>query len=133
MRHFTVRRRDGIVAYQLSSLADDIFYNTTHIVRGADLFTSTAAQIYLAQLTGHPGFAQSKFYHHPLIFDEQGNKLSKSAGSYSLKTWREAGYKPADFYIKLSRHWGLKEEVSSLQEMLGAEQVGFRMDAEPNK
>lgn len=117
MRHFMVRRRDGIAAYQLSSLAGDIAYNTTLIVRGADLLTSTAAPLYLAQLTGHTGFAQCSFYHHALIFDEQGNKLSKSAGSASLKAWRGAGYKPADFYIKLSKCRGLKEEATSLHQM----------------
>ena len=118
MRHFTIRRRDGIAAYQLSSLADDLAYQINLIVRGADLLHSTAAQLYLAQLTGHGAFAQCRFYHHPLIFDAQGHKLSKSAGSASLKAWREGGNKPADFYLKLSKLWGWKENVTSAAEML---------------
>jgi glutamyl/glutaminyl-tRNA synthetase len=81
MRDFVVRRRDGVPAYQLASLADDLFFGINFIVRGEDLLPSTAAQRYLASLIGSDTFTASVFYHHPLITDQQGDKLSKSAGS----------------------------------------------------
>jgi glutamyl-tRNA synthetase len=90
-RHFIIRRRDGLPAYQVASLSDDITYGINTIVRGADLLSSTAAQLYLAGLLGMDGFINACFYHHPLLSDELGQKLSKSAGSRSLKTLREAG------------------------------------------
>jgi glutamyl-tRNA synthetase len=51
-----IRRRDGIAAYQVASLADDIDHDIDLIVRGADLLMSTAAQLYLASLIGADEF-----------------------------------------------------------------------------
>jgi glutamyl-tRNA synthetase len=90
-RDFVIRRRDGIPAYHVASLCDDVDYGVNLIVRGQDLLTSTAAQRALAAALGWEPFLQTKCYHHPLMLDEQGEKLSKSAGSRSLKTLREAG------------------------------------------
>ncbi|MFN8712219.1 MAG: glutamate--tRNA ligase family protein [Bacteroidota bacterium] len=75
---FVVRRRDGIPAYQIASLTDDVHFGITHIVRGEDLLPSTAAQLFLAEKLGLTSFLQSKFLHHALITDESGLKLSKS-------------------------------------------------------
>ncbi len=81
MRHFIIRRRDGVSAYQVASLADDIDFGINVIVRGEDLLYGTAAQLYLAMLVGNQAFQQTTFYHHPLLKNENGLKLSKSAGS----------------------------------------------------
>ncbi len=86
---FIVRRRDGLPAYQLASLVDDRHFGISHIIRGADLATSTAAQQWLAQQLGWTEFSNIHFLHHPLLTDEQGQKLSKSAGSASLQALRE--------------------------------------------
>ncbi len=86
---FVVRRRDGIPAYQIASLVDDVQFGITHIARGIDLLSSTASQLYLARLLGLDAFTQSQFYHHPLLLDAEGQKLSKSAGSMSLRHLRE--------------------------------------------
>lgn len=91
MGSFVVRRRDGIPAYQIASLADDVHYGVYAMARGLDLLSSTAAQLYLAKLMSIDSFTQTRFYHHPLILDEVGQKLSKSAGSVALNTWRNEG------------------------------------------
>ena len=87
---FVVRRRDGIPAYQVASFADDLNLGMTHIIRGADLVDSTAAQRYLATVLSEDKFLKIKFLHHPLILGETGEKLSKSAGSAALSAWRQA-------------------------------------------
>lgn len=92
---FVVRRRDGIPAYQIASLCDDLQFGITHIVRGADLEASTAMQLYLAASLNESKFLEIKFLHHPLITDVHGEKLSKSAGATSLRAQREAGNTPA--------------------------------------
>ncbi|MBS3915028.1 MAG: tRNA glutamyl-Q synthetase [Bacteroidetes bacterium] len=76
---FIVRRRDGIPSYQLSSLADDVHFGITDIVRGKDLFDSTFMQLQLAEMLDLPAFQSIQFYHHNLITDGK-EKLSKSAG-----------------------------------------------------
>lgn len=88
-RHFIVRRRDGLPAYHIASIYDDVDYGINTIVRGGDLLTSTAAQLYIAQLLQLDAFNESTFYHHSLVKDESGEKLSKSAGSTSLKALKE--------------------------------------------
>jgi glutamyl-tRNA synthetase len=79
MGDFVVRKKDGLPAYQLASLADDLRLGTTLIVRGEDLLPSTAAQLFLAaQLPTTAGFAATKFVHHALLPGPGGQKLSKS-------------------------------------------------------
>jgi glutamyl-tRNA synthetase len=95
-RHFVIRRRDGLPAYHVASLADDMAYGINTIVRGQDLLSSTAAQLYLADVLGLDAFQNASFYHHPLIADVAGQKLSKSAGSSSLKAMRAAGVSAND-------------------------------------
>lgn len=78
---FVIWRKDGIPAYQWVSLIDDVDYGITHIVRGQDLLSSTAAQLWLSELAGY-SFDQVQFLHHPLVTDENGQKLSKSVLSF---------------------------------------------------
>jgi glutamyl/glutaminyl-tRNA synthetase len=75
---FVVRRRDGIPAYQIASLADDVHFGITHIVRGEDLLPSTAAQLFLAEKLCYSSFLECSFLHHALLTDANGQKLSKS-------------------------------------------------------
>ena len=81
MPDFVVRKKDGVAAYQVASIVDDLRLGTNLIVRGLDLLPSTAAQLWLAgQLSETTGFNASRiqFYHHPLLTNAAGQKLSKS-------------------------------------------------------
>ncbi len=116
MGDFVIRRKDGIPAYQVASLADDLRYDTNLIVRGADLLPSTAAQLYLAQLLDKQQFTEIIFYHHPLLLDAAGHKLSKSAGSASIRALRQPATaggvspSPAILFQNAARWLGLPAE-----------------------
>ena len=71
---FIVKRRDGLFAYQLVVVLDDIGQGITDIVRGADLLEPTVRQISLYQLLKQP---IPRFAHLPLAVTEPGFKLSK--------------------------------------------------------
>lgn len=79
---FIIRRRDGIIAYQLAVVIDDIDQGVTDVVRGADLLDSTPRQLWLYQLLQHP---PPRYLHVPLIMRHDGEKLSKRLGSAPLE------------------------------------------------
>ena len=81
MPDFVIRKKDGVAAYQVASVVDDLRLGTTLIVRGLDLQPSTAAQLWLAgQLSETAAFnaARVQFCHHLLLTNAAGQKLSKS-------------------------------------------------------
>lgn len=96
MTDFVVRKKNGFPAYQLSSLVDDVHFGIDLVVRGADLWNSTLAQLYIARLLGYESFMSAQFLHHPLITDSDGTKLSKSAGATSIQYLRAHGATAAD-------------------------------------
>ncbi|MCX2793555.1 tRNA glutamyl-Q(34) synthetase GluQRS [Microbulbifer thermotolerans] len=70
-----LKRRDGLYAYQLAVVADDIDQGVTHVVRGADLLDTTGAQQRLFHLLGA---TPPQFGHLPLVMGPGGlQKLSK--------------------------------------------------------
>jgi len=77
-----VRRKDGIPAYQVASVCDDVHFGIDLIIRGEDLLASTGVQLFIAQQLGFDGFLNATFHHHPLLLDEKGEKWSKSAGTH---------------------------------------------------
>jgi len=78
---FIIKRRDGLFAYQLAVVCDDIEQGVDHLVRGMDIIDSTPRQNYLYHC-----FAKVPpvYYHIPLVLDDKGNKLSKSTGALAL-------------------------------------------------
>lgn len=89
MRYPVLKRKDGLPAYQIASIADDTHFNINTIVRGEDLLDSTAVQIHLAKLLRLNSFAENTFLHHTLIKDDQTQKLSKSQAAPAVKAWKE--------------------------------------------
>lgn len=110
MGDFVVKQKNGLPSYQLGSYVDDLHFNITHIIRGADLLTSTAAQLYMATHWKSTDFQRIHFGHHPLITDKNGHKLSKSAGSESLKSLRETGKTPLTIIEITKKSLGLPDE-----------------------
>jgi glutamyl-tRNA synthetase len=84
-------REDGAFLYTLPSVADDIDMAITHVVRGEDHVTNTAAQIEIFRALGA---AVPAFAHFPLLVGAGGEALSKRLGSLSLQQLREEGYEP---------------------------------------
>lgn len=117
MHNFVIRRRDGIPAYQLASVVDDLHHNIDLIVRGQDLWSSTVAQHALAFALDESSFNRIRFFHHPLLLEASGQKLSKSAGSTSIKYLRENGKKPSDIYTLIGKMMGIGQVIGDWQEL----------------
>lgn len=116
---FVLLRADGIVAYQLAVVVDDLEQGITDVVRGADLLGSTDRQLYLAsQLRSN---AEKIRYHHvPLLLDDEGNRMSKRDGSVSAQQWREDGGSRASMVGMFAQQLGFQRlnQAISIEELL---------------
>jgi len=78
---YILKRKDGLHAYMLAVVADDIEQNISHIVRGADLLDTSCQQIYLFKLlTGQA----PRFGHLPMAMKNAQQKLSKQTHAPAL-------------------------------------------------
>jgi glutamyl/glutaminyl-tRNA synthetase len=115
MYNFVVRRKDGLPSYQLASVVDDLYYGIDLIIRGQDLWSSTLAQLELANTLNKSDFLDITFYHHPLLMESNGKKLSKSDGATSVRYLRQSGKTPADIYKMILASLGINAEIDSWQ------------------
>jgi glutamyl-tRNA synthetase len=84
-------RDDGSYLYTLPSVVDDVDFTVTHVIRGEDHVTNTAAQIQLFEaLEAEP----PQFAHHNLLTGTDGQTLSKRLGSLSIEGFRKSGLEP---------------------------------------
>ncbi|MEM8918384.1 MAG: tRNA glutamyl-Q(34) synthetase GluQRS [Pseudomonadota bacterium] len=80
--------RDVPVSYHLAVTLDDAADGISHVVRGEDLLASTHVHRILQGLLDLP---VPDYWHHPLLLDKTGRKLSKSRKSASLAVLRDQG------------------------------------------
>ena len=117
---FVVRQKNGLPAYQLASVVDDAHFGINFIVRGSDLRDSTAAQVFLSEQIGLSDFTKNTFFHHDLLMETDGSKLSKSSGAASLADWRNAQKSPQRVIQQAAAWLGLPADISTLDELLTA-------------
>jgi len=84
-----IRRRDGVIAYQLAVVVDDAFQEINYVVRGADLLASTPWQLSLQRALGLPS---PRYAHLPLVVEPDGAKLAKSRRSVALDRSQNAAH-----------------------------------------
>ncbi len=88
---FVLIRSNGSPTYNLAVVADDIYMQITHIIRGSDHIANTIKQvlIYDALQKKRPVFA-----HIPLIHAQDGTKLSKRHGALDINEYKREGFLP---------------------------------------
>ena len=117
MGDFVMRQKNKMPSYQVASVIDDVHFGVNMVVRGADLWDSTAAQYFIAPFLGAESFHNTRFFHHALL-TENNQKLSKSAGAAALQSQRLAG-KPPKNVIEIAAKWlGADVEIASLNDLL---------------
>ncbi|NND81098.1 MAG: tRNA glutamyl-Q(34) synthetase GluQRS [Gammaproteobacteria bacterium] len=123
---FVLQRADGIFAYQLVVVVDDLAQQVSHVVRGADLLSSTARQIFLARNLAADR-AAIEYAHIPLLNDAKGQRMAKRDGSESGESWRVAGGTAESLVGQFSGQLGIQTSAelsaAELLEQLAAEQL----------
>jgi glutamyl-Q tRNA(Asp) synthetase len=80
---YVIVRRDGLPAYHLACALDDAWQQVTDVVRGVDLLDSTSVHVHLQGVLGLP---TPRYFHLPVIVNENGEKLSKQTGAAPIAT-----------------------------------------------
>ncbi len=114
---FIIARSDGTPTYNFVVTIDDALMNITDVIRGDDHLSNTPKQIVIYQALG---FKIPKFYHVPMILNNQGKKLSKRDGALDVMEYKNEGYLPEallNFLVRLGWSHG-DQELFSLDEMI---------------
>jgi glutamyl-Q tRNA(Asp) synthetase len=101
-----LKRADGLWAYHLAVVVDDIEAGVTHVVRGADLLHSTPRQLFLYECLKATA---PNYLHVPLVTHETGQKLSKQNLAPALNV--QQGLSELE---QAARHLGLVIESASM-------------------
>ncbi len=113
---FIIARADGSPTYNFVVAVDDALMGVNNVIRGDDHLSNTPKQIIIYEALG---FNVPKFFHVPMILNEQGKKLSKRDGATDVMDYPKMGYlKEAllNFLVRLG--WSHKDqEIFSMEEM----------------
>ncbi len=103
-------RSDELPLFTITSVVDDADLNVTHIMRGDDHLTNTAAQIQLFKMLDSK---VPEFGHFPLIKSISGESLSKRVGKDSINQLRSEKVHPLIIINYLSKI-GTSSSVESI-------------------
>jgi glutamyl-tRNA synthetase len=108
---FVIRRSDDVFSYQLVVTVDDLDQEITHVIRGADLLSSTPRQMYLARELGQ---TPPSYLHVPLVLDANGERIAKRQGFAHIRALREKGIAREKILGTLAKALGLAETSAPL-------------------
>ena len=84
-------KSDGYPTYHLANVVDDIAFGITEVVRAEEWLISTPKHVLLYRAFGVPC---ARFFHVPLLRNQDKSKISKRKNPVSLHWFREQGYLP---------------------------------------
>ena len=114
---FIIARSDGTPTYNFVVAVDDALMGLTDVIRGDDHLYNTPKQLVVYEALG---FTPPRFYHVPMIHNEQGRKLSKRDGALDVMEYKRQGFLPEallNFLVRLGWSHG-DQEIFSIEEML---------------
>lgn len=96
---FVVVRNDGVPAYNLAVVVDDVATDVDQVVRGDDLLSSSPRQ---AWLTRQLGGVVPQYAHVPLAVNAIGKRLAKRDGAVTLADLTRLGITPPQVLTRLA-------------------------------
>jgi len=121
--NFILLRKDGTPTYMLSVVVDDYSMGITHIIRGDDHLNNAFRQFHLYK---NLGWKVPKFAHIPLMFGDDGKKLSKRHGSVEVLEFKNKGYLSASIINYLSKFGSSNDKDEVLQKKQIIDNFNFK-------
>ncbi len=84
-------KSDGFPTYHLANVVDDHLMQITDVIRAEEWISSTPKHVLLYQAFG---WALPRFWHMPLLRNQDKSKISKRKNPVSLIYYRQAGFLP---------------------------------------
>ncbi len=106
-----VRRSDGVIAYHLATVVDELTFGVTEVIRGEDLAIGYLPQVAVVKALQQQLLA---YKYLPLVYNNVGKKLSKRDDVSGLKVLRSKGMDPEEVIGMLAASLGLVPKGSSL-------------------
>lgn len=92
-------RKDVRTSYHLAVTIDDALQGVTLVTRGEDLFHATHIHRLLQAVLG---LKTPRYYHHNLIVDRMGQRMSKRNRAVTLRHFRDTGHRVEDLFKHVS-------------------------------
>lgn len=96
-----IARKEFPTSYHLASVTDDAIQGITHVIRGQDLSEAIHIHVLLQALLELP---TPVYQHHPLILDQNGNRLAKRDKAKTLRDMRGQGVTPTQIRLQIGLH-----------------------------
>ena len=117
-RDFVIMRSNGMPVYHFAVVVDDVDMKISHVIRGDDHVDNTFRQIFIYEALGQkiPVFA-----HLPMIFNEEGKKISKRRDPVAITLYEACGLLPEaviNFEALLGWSPGDGREIMPLEEII---------------
>ena len=117
-RDFVIMRSNGMPVYNFACVVDDVDMKISHVIRGDDHVENTFRQIFIYEAWEQkiPVFA-----HLPMIFNEEGKKISKRRDPVAITLYQACGILPEaliNFEALLGWSPGDGREIMPLEEII---------------
>lgn len=115
-----IMKSDGMPTYHLANVVDDHDMGVTHCIRGMEWLSSIPRHV---QLYDSLKWEKPVWMHLPLLYTDEGVKLSKRHGHSNIDWYKQIGYLPEALLNFLMfhgwmHHHNAGKEILSLSEMV---------------
>jgi glutamyl/glutaminyl-tRNA synthetase len=117
-RDFVIMRSNGMPVYNFACVVDDVDMKISHVIRGDDHVENTFRQIFIYEAWDKK---QPVFAHLPMIFNEEGKKISKRRDPVAITLYQACGLLPEaviNFEALLGWSPGDGREVMPIDEII---------------